>query len=103
MLVYDPACGSEQTFPPALPCLIRKINILDIERMVERIQTADRLILLAVDRTGTTAGPQHRDCFAGLVERTDFIVPKFKKSSIEASARLASFFTAASSICKKNL
>src|SRR5262249_19237770 len=75
MLGYDATCGSENTFPPALPGLIRKINIFHIEGMVERVQAAYRLILLPVNRTRTAAGPQNGNGSAGLLNGTYFIVP----------------------------
>src|SRR5262249_27704332 len=103
MLVHDVACGSEQTFPPPLPGLIREIDIFDIERMVERIQAAYHPILLPVNRARTAAGPQNRNRFAGLVERTDFIVPEFKETSVEPSAGLSRFFAAARCVAEKDL
>src|SRR5947207_15673125 len=103
MLVYDSAHWSQQDIPATLPGLIREIGILDIERMVERIQTADRPILIPVERTGTAAGPEHRNCFASLVDGTDVIVPEFKESPVEASACLARFLASAGRVCKKDL
>src|SRR5262245_51758894 len=103
MLVYDMACRSEQTFPPTLPGLIRKINIFDIERMVKRIQAAYRAIFLPVNRAGTAAGPQNRNGLTSLVEGSEFVVPEFKESPLETTACFTRFFAAAGCVGEKNL
>src|SRR5262245_45558550 len=61
MLMHDPASRGEQALPATFPGLIGKIGIFDIKRMIQRVEAAYCLILFAIDSTGTTTGPEHRN------------------------------------------
>src|SRR5437867_8272839 len=103
MFVNHPARRREQTFPAALPGLIRDIRILEIKRMIERIKSADCQELSAVYRAGSPTRPKHRQRLDVFVFRPDRIVPEIEEAALKASPSFAGFFAAASLIREEDL
>src|SRR5947199_5906283 len=103
MFVNHPARRREQTFPAALPRLIRDIRVLEIKRMIERIKSADCQEFSAVYRARSPTRPKQRQGFEVFVFRSDRIVPEKKEAALEASPRFAGFSAAPSLIREKGL
>src|SRR6266566_2449994 len=42
VLMQNPACGSQKTFPAAFPSLVREIRVFDVKGTVQGIKPANR-------------------------------------------------------------
>ena len=103
MSVDDTAGWRQQALPTTFPRLIRNVRVLNVKRTIERIESADCEIFLAMDSTRTPASPKDWDTVAHFILLTEVIVPQIKRSVFKACACLASLFAPALGIREEDL
>src|SRR5213593_3771259 len=103
MLVNHAARGREKTFPPSFPGLVRHICILEIERMVKRIESAERYELLAIYSARSPTRPEYGHGLELLVLRSHFLMPEIKEAIVEPSTGFPRFFTSPGCIREEDL
>src|SRR5262245_28538173 len=101
MLVHDVTFRSEHGLPSPFPGLVADVGVLDVKRVVERIQAAQQPEFANIDRARPASRPEYGR--RGLVVGLDRVMPKTKEAVLELSARFSGFFPATRGVRERDL
>jgi len=103
MLMHDVALGPQQALPAPFPGLPGDVRVLDIKRIVQRIEASNRPRLPQIHRARPASRPKHRNRRTRTIAVRNILMPEPEEAALKFPPGQPGFLSSFVSIRKENL